>query len=78
MQHVSRISATVRAASLLSNRPFDYILIILMENKNSNQINGSASVPYLNQLAHNYPLATQYTACDNSSLLHPCPHILLC
>src|SRR4029077_4378140 len=56
------------AAALPSNRPFDYILIILMENKNFNQINGSTSAPYLNQLAHNYSLATQYTACDHPSL----------
>jgi len=53
---------------LPSNRPFDYILIIVMENKNFGQINGSASAPYLNQLAHNYSLATQYTACDHPSL----------
>jgi acid phosphatase len=39
-----------------------------MENKNFSQINGSASAPYLNQLAHNYSLATQYTACDHPSL----------
>jgi PKD repeat protein len=56
------------AATVPSNRPFDYILIILMENKNFNQINGSASAPYLNQLAHNYSLATKYTACDHPSL----------
>src|SRR5438309_6660083 len=55
-------------ATLPTNRPFDYILIILMENKNFSQINGSASAPYLNQLAHNYSLATQYTACDHPSL----------
>jgi len=53
---------------LPNNRPFDYILIIVMENKNFNQINGSSSAPYLNQLARNYSLATQYTACDHPSL----------
>jgi len=39
-----------------------------MENKNFSQINGSSSAPYLNQLARNYSLATQYTACDHPSL----------
>ena len=58
VQRVGWASASLHAASLPSNRPFDYILIILMENKNFSQINGSASAPYLNQLAHNYSLAT--------------------
>ena len=68
VQHVGRISANLQATPLPSNRPFDYILIILMENKNFNQINGSSSAPYLNQLARNYSLATQYIACDHPSL----------
>src|SRR5712664_2537710 len=62
------VSTNPHMAALPTNRPFDYILIILMENKNFNQINGSASAPYLNQLAQNYSLATQYTACDHPSL----------
>ncbi len=67
-QHAGRISAAIQAAPFPSNRPFDYILIIVMENKNFNQINGSSSAPYLNQLAHNYSLATQYSGCDHPSL----------
>src|SRR3989442_15945936 len=62
------VSAGPPTAALPSNRPFDYILIILMENKNFSQITGTASAPYLNQLAHNYSLATKYTACDHPSL----------
>ncbi|OLD02507.1 MAG: hypothetical protein AUJ07_08535 [Crenarchaeota archaeon 13_1_40CM_3_53_5] len=57
-----------RLTVLPVNRPFDYILIIVMENKNFSQINGSSSAPYLNQLASNYSLAMQYTACDHPSL----------
>src|SRR2546428_2713413 len=68
VQRVGRISPVLQVASIPSNRPFDYILIILMENKNFSQINGSPSAPYLNQLAHNYSLATRYTACDHPSL----------
>src|SRR5438094_9422585 len=67
-QHAGPVSATTLATPLPSNRPFDYILIILMENKNFKQINGSSSAPYLNQLAYNYSLATQYSACDHPSL----------
>src|SRR6266704_2293843 len=68
MQSAGQTVASFNAASLPTNRPFDYILIILMENKNFNQINGSASAPYLNQLAQNYSLATRYSACDHPSL----------
>ncbi len=46
VQHVDRFPTSLQAASLPSNRPFDYILIIVMENKNFNQINGSSSAPY--------------------------------
>jgi len=67
-KNIVHVSTGPHVATLPSTRPFDYILIILMENKNFNQINGSASAPYLNQLAHNYSLATQYTACDHPSL----------
>jgi phosphatidylinositol-3-phosphatase len=68
VQHAGQAVESFQAASLPSDRPFDYILIILMENKNFGQINGSASAPYLNQLARNYSLATRYTACDHPSL----------
>ncbi len=68
VQHVGRIPTSFQAAPLPSNRPFDYILIILMENKNFSQINGSSSASYLNQLAHNYSLVSQYSACDHPSL----------
>ena len=67
-KNIVHVSTGPHMAALPTNRPFDYILIILMENKNFSQINGSASAPYLNQLAHNYSLATQYTACDHPSL----------
>src|SRR6267378_6358971 len=67
-KNIVHISTGPHTAALPTNRPFDYILIILMENKNFNQINGSSLAPYLNQLAHNYYLATQYTACDHPSL----------
>ena len=67
-KNIVHVSANPNMAALPTNRPFDYVLIILMENKNFSQINGSASAPYLNQLAHNYSLATRYTACDHPRL----------
>src|SRR5712664_3164871 len=67
-KNIVHVSTGPHMAALPTNRPFDYILIILMENKNFSQINGSSSAPYLNQLARNYSLATQYTACDHPSL----------
>jgi len=45
-QHNNGISALTQETPLSSARPFDYILIILMENKNFNQINGSSSASY--------------------------------
>jgi len=46
--------------------PFDYLVVILMENKAFNSINSNAA--YLNQLASSYSLATRYTAVDHPSL----------
>jgi acid phosphatase len=47
---------------------FDYILVILLENHSINSIYGNSSAPFLNQLAHNYSLATGYTAISHPSL----------
>src|SRR6266568_7518318 len=67
-KNIVHVSTGPHTAALPTNSPFDYILIIVMENKNFSQINGSPSAPYLNQLAINYSLATKYTACDHPSL----------
>jgi len=66
--HLPRSLDGAQGAPLVSNSPFDFVLIILMENKNFSQIYGSALAPYLNHLADNYSLARQYTACDHPSL----------
>src|SRR6266487_6597653 len=58
----------IEAGLRVGNASFDYLVIIVMENKNFNQINGSTSAPYLNELALNYSLATDYTGCDHPSL----------
>lgn len=49
-----------------SAAPFDYLVVVLMENRGFNGINGNAA--YLNQLASAYSLATHYTAVDHPSL----------
>jgi hypothetical protein len=49
------------AASGVSN-----IVVIVMENKEYNQIIGSSQAPYINSLANQYTLLTQYYA-----ILHP-------
>src|SRR5207253_2539955 len=61
---------TIVPNSILSSppgsSPFDYLVVILMENKGFNSINGNAA--YLNQLASSYSLATRYTAVNHPSL----------
>jgi len=65
-----RRSQTIVPNSILSSppgsSPFDYLVVILMENKGFNSINGNAA--YLNQLASSYSLATRYTAVNHPSL----------
>ena len=66
----SGLSRTIVSNSIASvppsASPFDYLVVILMENKNFNAISGNA--PYLNQLASSYSLATNYVALDHPSL----------
>src|SRR2546427_1543975 len=66
--HSYRTAASLRANSAWSIAPFDYILIILMENKNFSQIDGNPLAPYMNQLGSTYGLARRYSACDHPSL----------
>jgi phosphatidylinositol-3-phosphatase len=47
---------------------FDYILIIVMENRAFSSIYGNSSAPFLNQLAASYSLAASYTATSHPSL----------
>ena len=44
----------------------DYLVVILMENKNLTSIIGSAAAPYINELADDYGLATNYYDVSNS------------
>jgi hypothetical protein len=47
---------------------FDHIFVILMENHASSQIIGNSNAPYINSLAQQYGLATDYAAVAHPSL----------
>ncbi len=54
-------------AATQSGAPFDYLVIILMENHGIGAITPDAA-PYMTQLATNYGLATHYTALTHPSM----------
>jgi acid phosphatase len=47
---------------------FDHIFVVVEENKGFSQIIGNASAPYINSLANQYGLATDYQAVAHPSL----------
>lgn len=47
---------------------FDHVFVVVEENKDYSQIIGSASAPYINSLASQYGLATNYHAIGHPSL----------
>ena len=51
-----------------ASTPPRHIVIIVFENKEYSSIIGSSSAPYINSLANNYALATQYYAQRHPSL----------
>ena len=44
-----------------SQAPFDYIVVIVMNNASAKQVYGSSATPYLNSLASTYGYATAYS-----------------
>ncbi len=52
----------------VSTAPFGHVLIVALENTNYADVIGSASMPYLNGLAAQYGLATQYYSNIQSSI----------
>src|SRR5262249_32700287 len=48
--------------------PFSHVFIIILENQEYSDIIGNASAPYLNSLAQQYGLATNYYAIRHPSL----------
>ena len=51
-----------------ANHPFNYVVVITMENQGLGDIINNPSAPFLNQLASSYALATNYTAVNHPSL----------
>lgn len=51
-----------------SSSSIEHVILIMLENKNYQYIIGSSSAPYINQLANNYALATNYYGIQYPSL----------
>ena len=51
-----------------SNAPFGHVFVVVEENTNSANVIGSSLMPYLNGLANQYGLATQYFADTHPSI----------
>jgi phosphatidylinositol-3-phosphatase len=51
-----------------ANHPFNYVVVIVMENQGLGDIIHNPVAPFLNQLASSYSLATNYTAINHPSL----------
>lgn len=67
----SSASATLTitiAAATAAVAPFGHVFIVMEENTNYADVIGSASAPYLNALANQYGLATQYYASSHPSI----------
>src|SRR5439155_27175541 len=62
---VSLVNARVARAQMPS---FDHVIVIVMENQEYESIIGSADAPYINGLAQQYGLATNYFAVTHPSL----------
>ena len=55
--HDRRSYSTIQATPP-SQAPFDYIVVIVMNNASAKQVYGSSAAPYLNSLASTYGYAT--------------------
>ncbi len=60
--HGNAGSYPVVMATPLTQSPFDYVLIIAMNNASTRDVYGNPAMPYLNSLANKYGFATNYIA----------------
>ena len=51
-----------------ANHPFNYVVVIVMENQGLGDIVKNPSAPFMNQLASSFALANNYTAVNHPSL----------
>jgi acid phosphatase len=57
------------AGTNVTSQKIDYVLVIVMENKDYTQVIGNSCCPYINSLANQYGLATNYHNSDNRGSL---------
>ncbi len=62
------INITTPTPPPTSTAPFGHVLLVALENANYTDVIGSSSMPYLNGLANQYGLATQYYADTHPSI----------
>ena len=62
------LQAPAPAASAATVPAFDHVFTIMMENHSYNEIIGSSQAPYINGLANQYGLATNYFGVSHPSL----------
>ena len=62
----SSLPAPIHSQSVVPN--FDHIVVIMMENHSLGQILGNPDAPFMNDLAANYPVATNYFGITHPSL----------
>src|SRR5512141_2186044 len=68
MALLAPIAHAPRAAASTGVPAFDHIFVIVLENHSYSEIIGNSAAPYLNSLANQYGLATQYHAIGHPSL----------
>ncbi|OLB68330.1 hypothetical protein AUI06_11395 [archaeon 13_2_20CM_2_52_21] len=62
------LGATTTGLHDQPNHPFNYVVVIVMENQGLGNIINNTSAPFMNQLASSYALASNYTAVTHPSL----------
>ncbi|OLD44460.1 hypothetical protein AUI51_02145 [archaeon 13_1_40CM_2_52_4] len=62
------LGPTTTGPQAQANHPFNYVVVIMMENHGRGDILNNPSAPFMNQLASSYTLATNYTAVNHPSL----------
>ncbi|OLE70368.1 hypothetical protein AUF78_06970 [archaeon 13_1_20CM_2_51_12] len=62
------LGPTTPGTEVHANHPFNYVVVIVMENQGLGDIINNTSAPFMNQLASSYAVAINYTAVNHPSL----------
>jgi len=65
---VSPVQAPLAIAAPPTRGPFNHVFVVVEENRNYEQVIGNPEMPYLNGLAAQYGLATEYYAVTHPSI----------